>query len=99
MYCINTMLWLTLQSGFFEQVIDGMVYELYFSEEIKKANKEILKHLGDLKPLQDNMKEKDKLEVILSEFDRLYDPNRALRKNLESLNDVEEVRIIQEAVE
>ena len=86
-------------SDYFEQVIDGMVYELYFSKEIKKANKEILKHLGDLKPLQDKMKEKEKFEVIQSEFDRLYDPNHSVRNHLETLDSVEEVRIIRETVE
>ena len=89
---------LKAQSDYFEQVIDGMVYELYFSKEINKANKEILKHLGDLKPLTSKMNEKEKIAVVQSEFDRLYDSAHPVRNHLETLGSVEEVRIIQEAV-
>jgi len=38
-------------SLFFESVIDSLVYQVVFPEEIKSAGKEILKHLGDLKPI------------------------------------------------
>jgi hypothetical protein len=35
-------------STFFERLIDAMVYELYFPDEIKAAGAEVLKHLGNL---------------------------------------------------
>lgn len=35
---------------------DGLVCELYFPDEIKAANKEILPHLGELEPLTDSGK-------------------------------------------
>jgi hypothetical protein len=35
---------------------------------------------------------------IQSEFERLYDPNHQVRNNLETLDSVEEVRIIKEAL-
>jgi len=87
-----------LQYAFFEEIIDGLVYELYFHEEIKAANKEILKHLGELKPITDDMSDEEKLAVIQSEFERLYDPKHPVRNNLETLDSVEEVRIIREAL-
>ncbi len=87
-----------LQSAFFEQLIDALVYELYFPEEIKAAGKEILHHLGELKPILDTMTDVEKLTIIQSEFDRLYDPNHPIRNNLETLDSVEEVRIIREAL-
>lgn len=83
---------------FFESLLDGIVFELYFSEEICSAGKEILKHLGDLKPITDNMSEEEKLAIIQSEFERLYDPNHPVRFAIETLDSVEEVRIIKEAL-
>lgn len=83
---------------FFESLLDGIVFELYFPEEIKSAGKEILKHLGDLKPISDEMSEEEKLTVIQSEFERLYDPNHPVRFAIETLDSVEEVRIIKEAL-
>ena len=89
---------LKLQSVFFEQLIDALVYELYFPEEIKAAGKEILHHIVELKPIPDIMTDAEKLTIIQSEFDRLYDPNHPVRNNLETLDSVEEVRIIREAL-
>jgi hypothetical protein len=83
---------------YLESILDGVVFELYFPEEIQSAGKEILKHLGDLKPITDNMSEEEKLAIIQSEFERLYDPNHPVRFAIETLDSVEEVRIIKEAL-
>jgi len=95
---------------YFESILDGIVFELYFPEEIKSAGKEILKHLGDLKPItplrpsgtspqgEEQMSEEEKLAIIQSEFERLYDPNHPVRFAIETLDSVEEVRIIKEAL-
>jgi very-short-patch-repair endonuclease len=85
-------------AAFFESVVDGLVYEVVFPSEIKSAGKEILKHLGDLKPIRDDMSEEKKLAIIQSEFERLYDPNHPVRFAIETLDSVEEVRIIKEAL-
>lgn len=83
---------------FFEQLLNSLVFELYFPSEIKTAGKEILKHLGDLKPITDDMSEEEKLAIIQSEFERLYDPNHPVHFAIETLDSVEEVRIIKEAL-
>lgn len=80
------------------QLIDGLVYELYFPEEIKAANKAILHHLGELEPLTDAMSEEEKLAVVQREFDRLYDPRHPVRNHLETIDSVEMVRTIREAL-
>ena len=41
---------------------------------------------------------KELMAIIQSEFDRLYDPGHSVRNNLETLDSVEEVWIIKEAV-
>lgn len=87
-----------IQYDFFNQLIDSIIFELYFPEEIKSAGKEILKHLGDLKRITDDMSEEKKLAIIQSEFERLYDPNHPVRFAIETLDSVEEVRIIKEAL-
>lgn len=87
-----------LVSRYFEQIIDSLVYELYFPNEIRTAGKDILAHLGELSPINDSMSEAEKLAVIQSEFDRLYDPHHPVRNHLETLGSVEVVRIIREAL-
>lgn len=87
-----------MQFNFFQEIVDGIVFELYFPEEIKLAGKEILKHLENLKPINNEMSEEEKLTIIQSEFERLYDPNHPVRFAIETLDSVEEVRIIKEAL-
>lgn len=79
-------------------MLDAAFYELYLSEEIQAAKKQILSHLDDLKPIAEDMTDEEKLAIIQSEFERLYDPNHPVRNNLETLDSVEEVRIIKEAL-
>ena len=67
-------------------------------DEIKAANKGILPYLGELEPLTDTMSEEEKLAIIQREFDRLYDPNHPVRNNLETLDSVDVVRTIREAL-
>lgn len=87
-----------LQSAYFEQLIDAFVYELYFPDETKSAKKGIFNYLGELKPISEHKSDVEKLAIIQSEFDRLYDPNHLVRNNIETLDSIEEVRIIREAL-
>lgn len=83
---------------FFESLIDTIAFELFLPESVKAANKEVLKHLGDLKPLEEDMSDEEKMAVIQSEFERLYDPNHTVRYAIETIDSIEEVRIIKEAL-
>jgi len=110
-YCVLSSSKNELIEKFFFELINGIVFELYFPVEIKSAGKEILKHLGDLKPITttpsfghpsfqggEPLSEEEKLAIIQSEFERLYDPNHPVRFAIETLDSVEEVRIIKEAL-
>ena len=88
----------TLAFTFFRQLNNGIIYELYFPQEIRSGGKEILRYLGDLKAITDDMSDEEKLAIIQSEFERLYDPNHPVRNNLETLDSIEEVRVIKEAL-
>lgn len=87
-----------LITAFFMSLLNAVIYEHYFQKEIIEAKKQILLHLGYLKPIIDNISQEEKLAVIQSEFERLYDPNHPVRNNLETLDSVEEVRIIKESL-
>ena len=89
----------TLQKAFFEDLVNGLVYELYFPDEIKAAGKQILDHLGELTHITDDMSDEEKLAVIQREFDRLYDPHHPVRNHLETLDSIEVVRTIREALQ
>ena len=59
-----------LINQFLESLMDGVAFDLYFPEQLKSANKQILTHLTNLKPLTDEMSEEEKLGIIQSEFER-----------------------------
>ena len=88
----------SLITSFYKELSNSIVFESIFSNQFRNAGKEILKHLGDLKPINDEMSEEEKLAIIQSEFERLYDPNHPVRFAIETLDSVEEVRIIKEAL-
>ena len=85
-------------SFFLERLIDGIVFELYFPNEFQSSNKHILSHLGDLQPLSDDMSEEEKLSIIQSEYERLSHPEHPLKYNLDTLDEIEEVRVIREGL-
>lgn len=85
-------------SDFYEAIIDALVYEVLFSDQFERSNKKSINHLKDLKPLQSKASDEHKLGIIQSEFERLYDPNHPVRNNLETIGNIEEVRIIKEAL-
>ena len=81
---------------FFEQIIDGMVYELYFPELLKKYDCEIIKHLGELPELTESMSDEDKMEICQKVFDRLNDATHPVRINLDRMKEkIPEIRIIE----
>lgn len=81
---------------YFEQIIDGMVYELYFPELLKKHNREIIKHLGELPEFTDSMSDEQKLKICKKVFDRLNDKEHPVRIHLEKMKEeIPEIRIIE----
>ena len=87
-----------LLAAYLDELIDALVYEQYFSEEIRASGKEISPHLGELLPISDVMSEEEKLAIIQRAFDRLYDPRHPVRNHLETLDSVPVVRTIREAL-
>ena len=84
-----------LMVKYFERIIDGLVYELYLSDELHRAGKYFFK------PLQDeqlpSVKEItcDKMSALRAIFERLFDKEHPVRKNLFFLDSLEIIRIIE----
>ena len=89
---------LKLETAYFEQLIDALVYELYFPEEMQAAGKDVLHHLGELTTIIEEQSDEEKLAIIQREFNRLYDPRHPVRNIIETLDSVEVVRTIREAL-
>jgi hypothetical protein len=84
-----------LMPTYFEQIIDGMVYELYFPDLLKKHNREIIKHLGELPEFTDGMSDEQKMKICKTVFDRLNDKEHPVRVNLFYMNSIPEIAIIE----
>ena len=85
-----------LMPTYFEQIIDGMVYELYFPELLKKHNREIIKHLGELPEFTESISNEQKMKICKKVFDRLNDKGHPVRVNLEKMKEeIPEIKIIE----
>ncbi len=83
------------EAAFLEHLIDAMVYELYFPDEIKAADCEVLKHLTDLPELKDNWSDDQKLAAIEKIYRELSDPTHPVSIAIKKMQDIPEIRIIE----
>jgi hypothetical protein len=84
-------------STFFEQLIDGMVYELYFPDLIKKHDCEIIKHLGELPGFADYMDDGQKTVICKNVYGRLSAEGHPVKANLANMKSIHEIGIIENA--
>jgi hypothetical protein len=83
-----------LMVAFFERLIDCMVYELYFADELHKENKYFIEPLQK-ESLMDMQNMDNKLEELRAIFEKLNDKNHTIKKNMYFIDSVEVVRIIE----
>lgn len=83
------------ESDLFESVIDGMVYELYFLEEIKTVDCKVLKHIAKLPKFKDDWSYEKKLVVIEKIYKELLDPKHPVTIAMEKMQKIPEVKIIE----
>ena len=84
-----------LDSTFFECLIDVMVYALYFRDEIKAADAEVLKHLTNLPELKDDWSDEKKLAVIEKIYKELSGPKHPVSIAMSKMQEIEEIKIIE----
>jgi len=84
-----------LMVSFFEQIIDGMVYELYFPEDLHQGEKYFLNVLAkeNLPPL--GKMSGDKMTTLRTIFERLFDKEHTIRHNLFFLDSLPIIRMIE----
>jgi hypothetical protein len=85
-----------LMLGYYEQVLNGLVYELYFPEELRARGLRLFDLVADATlPDVNALPETERLARLRSVFERLYDLQHPIRAALHDLQTVEEVRIIE----
>ncbi len=88
-----------LMISYFEQIIDAMVYELYFEDEFKKANKSIRPLLIKESLSELNSIKSEPVEKLRSIFNKLFDKENPIRKAIFFLDSIEAIRLIEESSE
>ena len=85
-----------LIAAYFEQWVNGLVYELFFPEKLHAAQIRLFVLMAKLKLSEvTSVPEASRLGFIRKEFRRLYDENGPLRSALFTLGNLPEVRIIE----
>jgi len=83
-------------SNYFEQLLNGLVYELFFPDELQAQKLTLFKQIEDAQlTALDSVPENQRLAVVQETFERLNEPNHPVRDCLYSLGSLESVRIIE----
>ncbi len=81
--------------GYFERIIDGLVYESYLREALHQGEKQFFKPLFDERLPQIEEIRGDKMAALQEIFERLYERTHPIRRNLFFLDSVKPIRIIE----
>ena len=81
---------------FFERVIDGMVFELFFADEFKAKGIKILEHLKDLPSILDRKTDLEKALFLEEQFKSFTQPKNPVNIALATIDLVESVRYVLE---
>ena len=83
-------------SAYFEQIINGMVYELYLPEEVHGAGLHLFDIVAKAElPAVESIPEKDRLPRLHRLFETLYDSTHPLKLALNKLQTLDSVQIIE----
>lgn len=84
-----------LKIAYFEQIIDGVAYELYFPELLKQYKCTIIEHIGEIPTLIGIEGEDNKNNIVESVFCRLNNKSHPVRNNLFFMKNIKEISIIE----
>ena len=85
----------SLMVKYFEQIIDGLVYEIYLTDELHRADKYFFKPLRDEQLPSIEEITGDKMSALRAIFERLFDRKHPVRKPLFFLDSLEIIRTIE----
>ena len=81
--------------GYFERIIDGLVYEVYLPEDLHKGDKHFFQPLLEEQLPSCEEIQADKMTTLREIFELLYERTHLVRRNLYYLDSVKAVRIIE----
>ena len=81
--------------GYFERIIDGLVYEAYLPEDLHKGDKHFFQPLLEEQLPSCEEIQGDKMPVLRDIFELLYERTHLVRRDLYYLDSVKAVRIIE----
>ena len=81
--------------GYFERIIDGLVYDSYLPEALHQGKKQFFKPLFDERLPQLEEIRGDKMASLREIFERLYERTHPIRRNLFFVDSVKPIRIIE----
>ncbi|MGH8489376.1 MAG: hypothetical protein ACREXS_11080 [Gammaproteobacteria bacterium] len=85
-----------LMPSYFEQVLNGLVYELFFPDELRAEKLFLFAYTDKAKlPALDGLPKARRAAALQEAFERLYDLNHTIRDCLLSLRSLPTVRIIE----
>jgi hypothetical protein len=88
----------SLMSAYFEQWLNGLVYELFFTGELHARNLRLFDETAKLSPpTLEKLSNAQKLSCLKELFEKAYDTNATVRSMLFSLRSLEIVRTIEES--
>jgi len=85
----------SIVDAFFESLNNLLVYELYFEDEIAKANLSVLSHLKDLKPLSEIKSTSKRMELIQSEYERFSQKEHPVKNALYNMDTIDFIKTIE----
>ncbi|MFZ4724295.1 MAG: Eco57I restriction-modification methylase domain-containing protein [Paludibacter sp.] len=81
--------------AFFDSLINAVIYELYFPDQIKIANCEVLKYINNLPVLNNELSLDNKLQCIEKIYTELSNPEHPVSKAMYFMDTIEEIAIIE----
>lgn len=84
----------TIYATYFEQIINGMVYELYFEEAVTAANCNLIPHTQQLPDINTLSSNEEKLAVLINLFETLYHQDHPIRNAVFFMDSIPEIKII-----
>lgn len=85
-----------LITAYFEQLIDALIYEIYFPEEFQDAEKSVSRLLTpDLIPPLENTTS-EKITFLQQRFHEMYQQNHLVRQMVSYLDTIDAVHVIEE---
>lgn len=80
--------------NYFEEIVNAMVYELYFSDLLKEAKRDIIKHILPLPILPTNKSISVRDNFIKDIYQEIYNKEHPVRNSLFFMDSIEEIKEI-----